>query len=91
MATCARNRSYSWASLRAALTGYPALLAQVPDRGGKVDSLPWGTATVHVREGAKPGPVSASITITEAELDAAREGRTVVKQGDFTGAPEVKP
>jgi hypothetical protein len=37
-------------------------------------------APVHVLEGAKPGPVSGSITITEAELDAARKGRTVVKR-----------
>jgi hypothetical protein len=40
-ATLARNRSYLWASLRAALSRYPALLAQVPDRPGPVDSLPF--------------------------------------------------
>jgi hypothetical protein len=45
-------------------------------------------APVHVLEGAKPGPVSGSIIITEAELDAARKGRTV--RGEFTGAPDVK-
>jgi protein-disulfide isomerase-like protein with CxxC motif len=71
-ATYARNRGYLWATLRAALAGYPSLLAQVPDRPGPVDSLPFGTATVHVREGAKPGPVSDSIVITEAEIEAAR-------------------
>ncbi|MGI8427642.1 MAG: hypothetical protein ACR2M4_13865, partial [Actinomycetota bacterium] len=90
-ATYARNRGYSWASLRAALAGYPVLFAQVPDGAGPVDSLPWGTATVHVREGAKPGSVSGSVVvITEAELDASRKGRLVVRQGTFTGAQEVK-
>ena len=56
-----------------------------------VDSLPFGTATVHVGEGAKPGLVSDSIVITEVEIEAARKGCTLVRQGDFTGAPEVKP
>ena len=84
-ATYARNRRYAWASLREALSGYPALSAQVPDRAGTVDSLPFGTARVHVREGAKPGPL-----ITEAEIEAARKGRTVVRQGTFSGAQEVK-
>ena len=67
------------------------MLSQVPDTPGPIDSLPFGTATVHVREGAKPGPASGSIVITEAEIEAARKGLTVVRQGDFTGAPEVKP
>ena len=49
-----------------------------------------GKATVHVREGAKPGPVSGRVVITDVELDAARKGRLVVRQGAFTGAPEVK-
>ena len=89
-ATYARNRGCLWASLRAALADYPALLAQVPDRAGTVDSLSFGTATVHVREGAKPGPVSGSIVITEAEIEAARKGRTVVRQGTFSGAPEIQ-
>jgi hypothetical protein len=88
-ATLARNRGSLWASLRAAFSRYPALLAQVPDRAGTVDSLPFGTSTVHVREGAKPGLVSGSIVITEAEIEAARKGRTVVRQGMFTGAHEV--
>ena len=39
----------------------------------------WDTGT---REGAKPDPASGSIVITDAELEAARKGRTVVKQGD---------
>jgi hypothetical protein len=56
-----------------------------------VNALPLGTATVHMREGAKRGPVSGSIVITEAEIEAARKGRTLVRQGDFTGAPEAKP
>jgi hypothetical protein len=68
----------------------PLAVSQVPDRAGTVDSLPFGTATVHVREGAKPGPLSGSIVITEAEIEAARKARTVVRQSDFTGAPEVK-
>ena len=89
--TYARNKGYLWASLQAALASYPDLLAMLPDRPGTVDSLPLGTATVHVREGAKPGPVSGSIVITEAEIEAARKGRTVVRQGDFTGSPEMKP
>jgi hypothetical protein len=55
----------------------------VPDGPGPVDSLPWGTATVHVR--TKPGPVSGGIVITETEIDAARKGPTVVRQGTFTG------
>jgi hypothetical protein len=38
-----------------------------------------------VREGAKPGPVSGSIVITEAEIETARKGLTV-SQGTFTGA-----
>ena len=87
----ARNRGYTWPSLRAALADYGLLLSQVPDKPGSVDSLPWGTATVHVREGAKPGLVSDSIIITEAQIEAARKGRTLVRQGDFTGPPEVKP
>ena len=81
-ATYARNRGYLWASLRSAVSGYPVLLAQVPARAGTVDSLPLGTATVHVREGAKPGPVSGSVAITEVEIEAARKGRTVVRQRD---------
>jgi hypothetical protein len=39
-----------WASLRAALSGYPALLSQVPDRPGPVDALPLGLSTVAVRK-----------------------------------------
>ena len=89
-ATLARNRRYLLASVRAALADYPVLLAQVPHRPGPVDSLPLGAATAHVREGAKPGPVSGTIVITEAEIEAARKGRTVVRQGTFTGAQEVK-
>lgn len=43
-------------------------------RSGRIAALP-------EREGAKPGPVSGSIVITEAEIEAARKGRTVVRQG----------
>jgi hypothetical protein len=35
----ARNRESPWASLRAALSRYPVLAAQLPDRRGPVDSL----------------------------------------------------
>jgi hypothetical protein len=34
-------------------------------------------------------PVSGSIVITEADIEAARKGRTVVRQGTFAGAHEV--
>lgn len=89
--TYALNRGYLWASLRSAFARYPAVLSQVPDTPGPIDSLPFGTARVHVREDAKPGPVSGSIVITEAEIEAARKGRTVVRQGAFTGTQEVAP
>jgi hypothetical protein len=52
-------------------------------RSGRIAALP-------ERKGTKPGPFSGSIVITDAELDAARKGRTVVRQGVFIGAPEVK-
>jgi hypothetical protein len=55
-ATYARNRGYLWASLPAALSGYAALSPQVPGRPGPVDSLPFGTARVHVREGRQARP-----------------------------------
>jgi hypothetical protein len=48
MATLARNRGCLWGSLRAALSGHPALLAQIPDKAGPVDALPLGVATVAV-------------------------------------------
>ena len=38
-------------------------------RSGRIAALP-------ERKGAKPGPVSGSIVITEAEIEAARKGRT---------------
>ncbi len=50
MATLARNRPCLWASLRAALAGYPELLSQVPDRPGPVDALPLGLPTVAARK-----------------------------------------
>jgi len=52
-ATLARNRGHLWASLRAALADYPALLAQVPDTPGPVDALPLGTAKVAVLPGRR--------------------------------------
>ncbi|MGI8427389.1 MAG: hypothetical protein ACR2M4_12535 [Actinomycetota bacterium] len=52
-------------------------------RSGRIAALP-------ERKGAKPGLVSGSIVITEAEIEAARKGRTVVRQGTFSGAHEVK-
>jgi hypothetical protein len=79
------------------LRGYAQLFAEGvrsgrigAPRAGVVDSLPFRTATVHVREVVKPDPVSGGIVITEADIEAARKGRTVVRQGDFTGAQEVK-
>ena len=33
----------------------------------------------------------AGLPRPEAEIEAARKGRTVVRQSHFTGAPEVKP
>jgi len=43
---------------------------------------------IAAREDAKPGPVSGGIVITDAEIEAARKGGLVVKQGDFTGSHE---
>jgi hypothetical protein len=63
----ARNRGYLWASLRAALAGYPELLAQVPDRPGPVDALPLGVPKL-----------------------AVLKNQRVVRQGAFSGVPEVK-
>jgi hypothetical protein len=69
VATLARNRSCSWASLRTALADYPDLLAQLLDRAGKVDGLPWDVATVAVlkgrlvlRQGAFVGPHHVTTT-----------------------------
>ncbi|MGH8644655.1 MAG: hypothetical protein ACREX4_09440 [Gammaproteobacteria bacterium] len=47
-ATYARNQDYLWAALRSALSGYPELLAALPERTGTVDSLPLGVAKVAV-------------------------------------------
>ena len=47
-AALARNRSYLWASLRTALSGYPLLLSQLPATDGTVDALPLGTAKLAV-------------------------------------------
>jgi hypothetical protein len=55
-ATLARNRGYSWAALREAFRDYPAILAQLPDRTGPINSLPLGTAklAIHPRHGVMP-------------------------------------
>ena len=50
-AILARNKTYSWAALRLALEGYAALLEQLPERDGPVDSLPLGVAKVAVLHG----------------------------------------
>jgi hypothetical protein len=50
-----------------------------------------GIAALPETREAKLVPLGGSIVITEAEIEAARKGRTVVRQGDFTGAPEVEP
>jgi len=65
-AALARNRGYLWASLRAALAGYPDLLALVPDSSATVDAL----GVAHL---------------------AVLKDKRVVRQGAFTGPPEVKP
>lgn len=52
-ATYARNKAYLWASLRAALSDYPALLSQLPDRPGPVDALPLGVAKLAVLTGRR--------------------------------------
>jgi hypothetical protein len=64
-ATLARNRGYLWASLRAALAGYPLLLAQVPATPGAVDSLPLGWARPRSTCARTPS-LGPSIVITEA-------------------------
>jgi hypothetical protein len=53
-ATLARNRRYTWESLRSTLSGYSALLSQVPDRAGKVDGLTWGGVTTVAVLKARP-------------------------------------
>jgi len=52
-ATLARNRGYAWASLRAALADYSALLSQLPDKPGPVDALPFGVAKLVVLRGGR--------------------------------------
>jgi hypothetical protein len=47
-------------------------------RPGRIAALP-------ERKGAKPAPLWGSVALTEAELDAARKGRTVVRQGMLSG------
>ncbi len=44
IAVLARNRGYAWGVLRQVLASHPALLAQIPDRTGAVDTLPFGVA-----------------------------------------------
>ena len=75
-ATYARNRRYAWASLREALSGYPTLSAQVPDRDGQ------GPRTRGRQARPPRGQYSHH---TEAEIEAARKGRTVVGNGRSPG------
>jgi hypothetical protein len=42
---------YPWASLREALADHPGLAAEVPEREGKVDRLPWGDPNFRIRDG----------------------------------------
>jgi hypothetical protein len=51
-------------------------------RSGRIAALP-------ERKGAKPTLLWGSVAITEAEIEAARKGRFVVRQATFTGAHEV--
>lgn len=55
-AALARNRSYSWGALRAAMAACPALQAGILDRSGVVDSLPLGVAklAIHPKRGVMP-------------------------------------
>jgi hypothetical protein len=53
-------------------------------RSGRIGALP-------ERKGTKPVPLWGSVAITEAEIEAARKGRLVVRQGTFTGAQEATP
>ena len=51
-------------------------------RSGRIAALP-------ERKGTKSVPLWGSVAITEAEIEAARKGRLVVRQGTFTRAHEV--
>lgn len=51
--TYARNCCYQWASLRAALSAYPELLASLPDKAGPVNSLPLGVSKLAVLTGRR--------------------------------------
>ncbi len=61
----ARNRGYLWASLRAALAEYPALLTVLPDEPGQVDALPFGVAKVAVLPGRR--------VVRQGAFDGAQE------------------
>jgi hypothetical protein len=50
-AAYARRCGHLWASLRAVLAAYPALLARVPDKPGPGDTLPLGLDTVAMLKG----------------------------------------
>ncbi len=63
--TLARNRGYLWASLRAALAEYPALLTVLPDEPGQVDALPFGAAKVAVLPGRR--------VVRQGAFDGAQE------------------
>jgi hypothetical protein len=82
-AAYASNRGYLWASLRAALADYPVL----PLRCRTGSTIPYPSARPRSTCARAPssGPVSGSVAITEAELEAARKGRTVVRKGRLPG------
>lgn len=95
-AALARNRGCLWASLRAALSGYPELLAQV--RQGRHGRFPTARPRSACARAPSPAPSRAvSIVITEAEIEAARKGRTVVGGGWMcmasigSSSPEASP
>jgi hypothetical protein len=77
--TYARNRGYLWASLRAVLANSPVLLAQVPDKPGPVDTLPFsppGVAKVAVRKDTR---VLRQRTFGLEEMKAGRPTRRIEK------------
>lgn len=56
VATLARNKGYAWATLRKALSEYPSILEQIPDKPGPVDALPLGVPKVAILPNRKVIP-----------------------------------
>lgn len=56
VATLARNKGYTWATLRKALSKYPSILEQIPDKPGPVDALPLGVPKVAILPNRKVIP-----------------------------------